>query len=143
MVVGSTYGIIIINSETVAKINFSQFYRKKFFKIFLDVFMPTVNNRLQRAVTLLRPFQETFRIPNIKKNRTKYVPNWDHDDIMTGNTFGWATMFTLCNLNFIKCLCKECENVENISKKTYALRNIISRVFRIVELVLTSSVSSA
>lgn len=38
---------------------------------------------------------------------------------------------------------KECENVDDISKKSCSLRNVIPRAFHIVKLVLTSPVSSA
>lgn len=61
----------IINSETVAEINFSQFYGKRF-KIFLDVFTLTINNRLQIPVILLH-FHETFCNPDNKKTCTKDV----------------------------------------------------------------------
>lgn len=60
------------NPETAAEIDFYQFYRKEF-KILLDVFTSTVNNHLQSMVTLLRPFQETFRIPADRKNCTKEI----------------------------------------------------------------------
>jgi len=36
----------------------------------LDDFTLTVNKHLQSMVTLLRPFQETFRIPTDRKNCT-------------------------------------------------------------------------
>lgn len=57
------------NPKTAAVIDFSQFYRKEF-KILLDDFTSTVNQHLQSVVTLLRPFQETSRIPADRKNCT-------------------------------------------------------------------------
>lgn len=69
MVVSSIYSINI-NSEIATKIDFSKFYRKEF-KIILDVFTTTVNNHLQRMITLLKPFHETFRILADKKNFIK------------------------------------------------------------------------
>ncbi|KAF0713706.1 52 kDa repressor of the inhibitor of the protein kinase-like, partial [Aphis craccivora] len=128
------------NPETAAVIEFSQFYRKEF-KILLDIFTSTVNKHLQSMVILLRPFQETFRIPADRKNCTIYMIE---------------AMIKVCPeilLDEPECLhseiqilldaSKECKNVDDIFKKACMLRNVIPRAFRIVKLVLTSPVSSA
>lgn len=128
------------NPETAVVIDFSQFYRKEF-KTLLDVFTSTVNKHLQSMVTLLRPFQETFRIPAVRKNCTI--------DMI-------EAMIKLCPeilLDEPECLhseiqilldaSKECNNFDDIFKKACMLRNVIPRAFRIVKLVLTSPMSSA
>lgn len=128
------------NPETAAVIEFSQFYRKEF-KILLDIFTSTVNKHLQSMVILLRPFQETFRIPADRKNCTIYMIE---------------AMIKVCPeilLDEPECLhseiqilldaSKECKNFDDIFKKACMLRNVIPRAFRIVKLVLTSPVSSA
>jgi len=92
-------------------------------------------------VTLLRLFQETFRIPVDRKNCTidmievmiKLCPEILLDE----------PEYLHSKIQILLDASKEYKNFYDIFKKACMLRNVIPRAYRIVKLVLTSPVSSA
>lgn len=112
----SVYSIIIVNGETATNIDFSKIYRKEF-KILLDVFTSAVDNRLQRMVTSLRLFQDTFHW----QEKVCKIFHWGNNDIMSWNVFRWAKMFTLRNSNLKKILIFLCIRVSKRLKYFIAI----------------------